>query len=101
MSLPFEKTRLDIIEFGEAPEDRFYCLVHREQAPEGLRPDEMRLIDPRNLDQELRAMGCLAMMTGTELEELRRRGEIRDGAEHLHEDLFTVCKREGLLEPAG
>lgn len=99
MSIPFDETRIDTVEFGEEPEDRFYCLADRKQAPEGLQPEKMRLVDPRNLDRELRALGCIAMMTERELEELRRRGEVRPEQEHLHEDLYAVCKREGMLDP--
>ncbi|MGM0506401.1 MAG: hypothetical protein ACQER4_04355, partial [Bacteroidota bacterium] len=79
--------------------DRFYCLADQRLAPDGLRPEKMRLVNPRNLDRELRALGCLAMMTERELDELRRRGEIRPEMEHLREDLYAVCKREGLLDP--
>ncbi|MEX0593506.1 MAG: hypothetical protein WD115_01925 [Balneolaceae bacterium] len=99
MSISIEETRIDTIDFGEKPEDRFYCLADRRLAPDGLQPEKMRLINPRNLDQELRALGCIAMMTETELAELRRRGVVRPDMEHLHEDLYTVCKKEGLLDP--
>lgn len=99
MSIPFEETRIDTIEFGESPEERFYCLADRRVAPGRLQPEKMRLVNPRNMDRELRSLGCLAMMTETELDELRRRGEVRPEAEHLHEDLYSVCRREGLLDP--
>lgn len=99
MSIPFEETRIDTVEFGDKPEDRFYCLTDRRLAPDGLQPEKMRLVNPRNLDRELRALGCISMMTERELEELRRRGDIRSEEEHLHEDLYAVCKREGVLDP--
>ncbi|MEX0890363.1 MAG: hypothetical protein WD315_08100 [Balneolaceae bacterium] len=93
--MKLEQTALEVLEFGDSSDDTFYCLVDRRMCPDGLDVERMRLTDPRNFDQQFRDLGCLVMLTGVELEELIQRGEVQK--ETLHEDLFLVCKREGLL----
>lgn len=90
-----EDTKLERFDFGDNPDDRFYCLVDLRVSPGGLDLEKMRLADPRNFDQVLRDMGCLAMLTGVEVEELERRGELK--SEDLHNALWDLCRREGII----
>jgi hypothetical protein len=90
-------TKLEVFSFGNNPDDRFYCLVDRNVCPDGLDVEKMKLIDPRNFDQMLREMGCLAMLTEPEVNELAKRGELE--VEDLHSGLFELCKKEGMIRP--
>lgn len=93
--MKLEQTSLEVLEFGDSPDDTFYCLVDRRICPDGLDVERMRLTDPRNFDQQFRDLGCLAMLTGVELEELIQRGEVQKKT--LHKDLYSVCEKEGLF----
>ncbi len=93
--MKFEETRLDTFAFGESAEETFYCLVDRNVSPNGLNLEKIRLLDPRNFDQMLREMGCLMMLTGDEIEELIRRGDLE--AEDLHTGLYKLCISEGIF----
>ena len=88
-------TKLQIIEFGEEPEDIYYCLIDSRVSPDGLDIEKMRLSDPRNIDDEFRKQGCLMMFTGDEIEELVRRGDL-DRSE-LRDSLYELAKREGVI----
>jgi len=94
--MKLEETSLQVIRFGDAPDDTFYCLVDRNVSPDGLNLEKMRLTDPRNFDRQFHDVGCLAMITGLELDELVRRGDV--DRETLHEDLFKVCRQEGIID---
>ncbi|NBV31142.1 MAG: hypothetical protein DA446_01535 [Bacteroidetes bacterium] len=89
------KYRLDVISFGELPEDQFFCLMDVRLSPEPLDVDRIRLTDPRNFDQKLRDAGCLMMFTGDEVEELAGRGELNRDA--LEDSLIRLAKSEGML----
>ncbi|NBB77477.1 MAG: hypothetical protein GVY02_08870 [Bacteroidetes bacterium] len=88
-------TKLQTIEFGDAPEDIYYCLIDRRVSPGGLDIEKMRLSDPRNIDEEFRKQGCLMMFTGDEIEELVRRGELNRF--ELRDSLFELAKQEGVI----
>lgn len=88
-------TKLQTIEFGEEPEDIYYCLIDSRVSPDGLDIEKMRLSDPRNIDDEFRKQGCLMMFTGDEIEELVRRGDL-DRSE-LRDSLYELAKREGVI----
>lgn len=90
-----KKTSLEVIEFGDDPEDTFYCLVDVEISPNGLDVSSLKLSDPRNFDQTLRDSGCLLMFTGDEMKELINRGDV--DPERMHESLVEVAVREGVL----
>lgn len=90
------KTTLDVIEFGDEPEDTFYCLVDLEVSPEGLDVSSLKLSDPRNFDQTLRNSGCLMMFTGDEMRSLINRGDI--DPDNMHDSLVDIAVREGLLK---
>lgn len=91
-----KKTSLEVIEFGDDPEDRFYCLVDAKISPDGLDVSSLKLSDPRNFDQALRNSGCLLMFTGDEMTELINRGDI--DPDRMHESLVEVAVSEGLLK---
>lgn len=90
-----KKYRLDIIAFGEKPEDAFYCLMDAKRAPERLDPDRLKFTDPRNFDVKLQEAGCLMMFTGDEVEELFKRGEA--DREDPESSLIGLAKAEGYL----
>lgn len=91
-----KKTLLEVIEFGDDPEDTFYCLVDKDISPDGLDVSSLKLSDPRNFDQVLRDSGCLMMLTGDEMRELISRGEV--DPENVHETLVDVAVKEGVLK---
>ncbi len=91
-----EKTKVDIIEFGDQPEDKFYCLVDLAISPNGLNVDKLKISDPRNFDQRLIESGCLMMFSGDEIEELVIRGDIT--RDNLHQSLVDLAKKEGVIK---
>lgn len=90
-----DDTRLQIFTFGDAPDDRFYCLVNLKASPSGLDVDKLKLSDPRNFDQMLSQSGCLLLLTQEEVEELLRRGELQE--DNLHKGLYQLCVKEGII----
>ena len=91
-----KKTTLEVIKFGDEPEDTFYCLVDLEVSPDGLNVSSLKLSDPRNFDQTLRNSGCLMMFTGDEMSSLVNRGDI--DPDNMHESLVEVAVKEGVLK---
>lgn len=91
-----KKTKLEVIEFGDEPEDIFYCLVDLDVSPEGLDVSSLKLSDPRNFDKTLRDSGCLMMFTGDEMSSLISRGDI--DPDNMHESLVDVAVNEGVLK---
>lgn len=90
------KTLLEVIEFGDDPEDLFYCLVDAGVSPDGMDVSKLKLSDPRNFDNTLRESGCLMMFTGDEMDELINRGDV--DRDKIHESLVQLAKKEGLLK---
>lgn len=95
----FEQTTLQIIEFGEEPEDQFYCLVDKRMSPDGMDIKKLSLTDPRNFDAAFRDSGCLIMLTGDEVGSLTGRGDLDE--DRFHESLFELAVREGVIKKAG
>ncbi|MEX2456145.1 MAG: hypothetical protein WD381_02480 [Balneolaceae bacterium] len=91
-----EKTKVDIIEFGDQPEDVFYCLVDLTISPNGLNVDKLKISDPRNFDQRLMESGCLMMFSGDEIEELVSRGDV--SRDELHQSLVNLAIKEGVIK---
>lgn len=89
-------TDLEIIEFGDQPEDKYYCLIDLRISPNGLDLEKLRLIDPRNFDQQMKESGCLLMFTGQEIESLINRGDL--SRENLHHSLVERALEEGVLK---
>lgn len=88
-------TILEIIEFGDKPEDIFYCLVDTTVSPDGLDVSSLKLSDPRNFDQVLKENGCLMMFTGDEIESLISRGDV--DRDEIHESLVRLAVAEGMI----
>lgn len=88
-------TKLEVFSFGNSSDDKFYCLVDKNVSPKGLDVEKMKLLDPRNFDQMIREMGCLTMLTESEVNELVKRGELK--MVDLHTELFELCKKEGII----
>lgn len=91
-----KKTTLEVISFGDEPDDTFYCLVDLEVSPDGLDVLSLKLSDPRNFDQTLRDSGCLMMLTGDEMNSLVNRGDI--DPDNMHESLVEIAIKEGVLK---
>ena len=96
MKLPFDRTTLQVIEFGNEPDDKFYCLINLNVSPDGMNVDKLRLTDPRNFDLQFRESGCLLMFTGDEIEELVRRKDVDRNS--MHESLYRLARKEGILK---
>jgi hypothetical protein len=94
--MKFEDTSLQKIELGDQPADQYYCLIDLRISPKGLNIDEIRLTDPRNIDQQFLEKGCLMLFTGDEIDELLNRGEIRE--KKMHMSLYNLAIREGLIK---
>ena len=94
--MKIDQTILQEIEFGTDRADIYYCLIDQKVSPGGLNVDKMRLTDPRNIDLQFREAGCLIMMTGEEVDELIRRGDIE--SDNLHQSLYTLALREGIIK---
>ncbi len=92
----YKKTKLEIIEFGDAPDDKFYFLVDLSVSPEGLNVEKLKLQDPRNFDQRLRESGCLMMFTGDEIAELISRGELQQ--DDMHKSMVDLGIKEGAIK---
>lgn len=94
--MKIDQTILQEIEFGKDRGDNYYCLIDQKVSPEGMNVDKMRLTDPRNIDLQFREAGCLLMMTGDEVDELIRRGDLLKA--DLHQSLFELALREGVIK---
>lgn len=95
-STKLNQTFLQKIEFGDEPEDIYYCLIDKKTSPGGLNVDKMRLTDPRNIDRQFREQGCLLMFTGDEIVTLVARGELDE--ENLHQSIFDAAVRENIIK---
>lgn len=90
------QTKLQIFEFGDSLSDAFYLLIDRKVSPDGINPEQVKLLDPRNFDRSLRELGCLLMFTGDEVKELIQRGEI--DPENMHASVFKLAVKEGVIK---
>lgn len=95
MKLPFKKTALQVIEFGDLPEDKFYFLINLNISPNGMNIEKLRLTDPRNFDLRFRESGCLLMFTEDEIDELIRRKDV--DRESIHKSLYELARLEGIV----
>jgi hypothetical protein len=93
--MQIDQTSLQIIELGDEPDDKYFCLIDLRISPNGMNIEKMRLSDPRNFDLQFRESGCLMMLTGDEINELVRRGDLIENK--LHKSLFKLAKEEGLI----
>ncbi len=93
--MKIDQTTLQIFEFGNSPEDTFYCLVDLQVSPNGMDVEKMRLSDPRNIDLQFRENGCLLMLNGEEIEEIIRRGDA--DRDNLHKSLYQLASEEGIV----
>lgn len=94
--MKIDQTILQEVNFGSDRSDIYYCLIDQKVSPAGLNIDKMRLTDPRNIDLQFREAGCLLMMTGDEVDELLRRGDLQN--DDLHQSLFELAVREGVIK---
>lgn len=93
--IPFSKTGIEELSFGDQKEDTFHILVNLEVSPDGIDLEKLRLADPRSFDQALEKAGCIIMLNEIEIDELVRRKEVK--RDNLHVDLYMLAKNEGLL----
>ncbi|MEX0649069.1 MAG: hypothetical protein WEA56_15475 [Balneolaceae bacterium] len=90
-----KETKLQHFEFGDQPDDHFYCLIDLNITPVGINIEELKLTDPRRLDLEFRENGCLMLITGSEIKELVQRGELDES--NLHQSLYNLAVKEGVI----
>lgn len=93
--MKFEHTFLQKLKFGDQKEDEFYCLIDNRVSPNGMDVEKIRLTDPRKLDNEFEKNGCLLLLTGDEIEELVKRGDLN--REDLHKSMYEVAVAEGVI----
>lgn len=93
--MKFEHTLLQKLKFGDQKEDEFYCLMDKRVSPNGMDVEKIRLTDPRRLDTEFEKNGCLLLLTGVEIKELVKRGDLN--RENLHESIYEVAVAEGVI----
>lgn len=93
--MKFEYTLLQKLKFGDQKEDEFYCLMDKRVSPNGMDVEKIRLTDPRKLDTEFEKNGCLILLTGDEIEELFKRGDLN--RENLHESIYKLAVAEGVI----
>ena len=89
------ETSLETFQFGDKPEDKYYLLIDLIRNENGVDLAKLANADPRTFDAVLNDMGCVLMLSGDEMEELIRRGDV-DSADK-HQSLFTLAQREGLI----
>ncbi|MCC5940311.1 MAG: hypothetical protein JJU37_02120 [Balneolaceae bacterium] len=94
--MKFQQTSLQKIEFGDQPEDIYYCLIDLRVSPNGVNIQKIRLTDPRNIDQQFRKHGCLMMFDETEITVLINRGEVQ--SDQLHRSLFDLALKENIIQ---
>lgn len=88
-------TSLETFQFGTRPEDKYYLLIDLLRNTDGIDLAKLSNADPRMFDAVLSEMGCVLMLSGDEIQELANRGEIDPNK--LHESLFELTRREGLI----
>lgn len=93
--ITLEHTSLEHFSFGDNPDDQFYLLINRKLNPNPIDTDKLKRINPLSFENVLNDMGCIMMLSGDEVDELARRGDI--DKKNLHASLFEVAKREGVL----
>lgn len=93
--LNLDDTKLETYSFNDDGKDEFYILLDIRKNPEGINLAKLAMADPRRFDAVLTEMGCLLMLGEEEIQELSARGAI--DAENLHQSLFELAKREGVI----
>jgi predicted AAA+ superfamily ATPase len=86
---------LESYKFGSNTEDTYYLLIDLVHNPDGLDINRLTNADPRRFDSVLTEMGCILMLSGDEMQELVRRGDIDE--HNKLESLFYLARTEGLI----
>ena len=93
--LTLEHTELQNFSFGNNPEDKYYLLINTKINPVGIDLAKLSNADPTKFDAVLTEMGCILMLSGEEMAELIRRGQVDD--KNMHATLFELAKIEGMI----
>ena len=93
--LTLNDTSLETFSFGDTEEDQYYILLNTSKNPDGINMAKLAMADPRKFDAVLNELGCVLMLSGTEIKELINRGDVRKDA--LHKSLFELAKQEGVI----
>ncbi len=93
--LNVENTTLESFTFGNKPEDTYYLLIDLVRNEDGINLHKLTNADPRMFDQVLSDMGCILMLSGEEVQELIRRGDVDESNKHA--SLFKLARAEGLI----
>jgi hypothetical protein len=93
--ITFDQTELQKFNFGTNAEDHYYLLINTLKNPVGIDLVKLSNADPRRFDQVLAEMGCVLMLSGEEMSELIRRGDVEENDQHR--TLYELARKEGLL----
>jgi len=93
--LPIDQTELQTFPFGNDPDDIYYMLINTRVNPVGIDIMKLSKADPRTFDATLNEMGCILLLSGDEVEELERRGDV--DSSNLHETLYELAVKEGVI----
>lgn len=93
--LTLEETELQSFSFGNQPEDQYFLLINTRLNPVGIDLAKLSNADPTRFDAVLAEMGCVLMLSGEEMNELIRRGQVDEN--DRHGTLFELAKAEGLV----
>ncbi|MEQ9309083.1 MAG: hypothetical protein RLN90_06475 [Balneolaceae bacterium] len=93
--LTLNDTSLETFSFGAEDEDKYFILINLKQNPDGIDIQKLASADPRTFDAVLNSMGCVLMLTGLEIAELTKRGDV--DPQNLHQSLFGLAKQEGVI----
>lgn len=93
--LTLNDTALETFTFGNEQADKYYILINLKQNPNGIDIQKLASADPLAFDSVLSGMGCLLMLTGIEISELIKRGDVNK--QNIHESLFELAKKEGII----
>jgi len=93
--LTVKDTALESYQFGSKSEDTYYVLIDLVRNPDGVNITQLANADPRTFDTVLADMGCVLMLSGDEMDELIRRGDVDSNSQH--ESLFLLTRSQGLI----
>jgi hypothetical protein len=93
--LTLDDTELQSFSFGKKQEDKYYLLINTKINAVGIDLAKLANADPLRFDAVLDEMGCILMLSGDEIEELIRRGSIKQNS--MHASLFELARTESLI----
>ncbi|MEX0779861.1 MAG: hypothetical protein WD491_07175 [Balneolales bacterium] len=90
-----EQTKLEVFGFSDKPEDKFYCLMDLTHKTAEIDLKKLSSTAPEKLDEALQEMGCLALLSRTDIE-TKLNGSDED-QEDLHEKMYNWAHDQGIV----